>query len=93
MDKDILQRLASGEITVEQAEEEQRKRKQKPLSMKRSEKGGISVYGLGRFPVTLYPSQWLRLRDENIGDSKALDAIFALAEEMAEEAKAEAEAA
>jgi hypothetical protein len=28
------------------------------ISLKVSEKGGISVYGLGRFPVTLYPEQW-----------------------------------
>jgi hypothetical protein len=26
-----------------------------------SEKGGVSVYGLGRFPVTLYKEQWLKL--------------------------------
>ena len=26
-----------------------------------SEKGGVSVYGLGRFPVTLYKEQWTRL--------------------------------
>jgi hypothetical protein len=31
------------------------------LSMKVSEKGGLSVYGLGRFPVTLYKEQWKRL--------------------------------
>jgi hypothetical protein len=31
------------------------------LSMKVTEKGGVSVYGLGRFPVTLYLSQWERL--------------------------------
>jgi len=31
------------------------------LSMKVSEKGGLSVYGLGRFPVTLYRQQWERL--------------------------------
>lgn len=30
-------------------------------SMKVSEKGALSVYGLGRFPVTLYKEQWLRL--------------------------------
>jgi hypothetical protein len=29
--------------------------------MKVSEKGAVSVYGLGRFPVTLYKEQWLRL--------------------------------
>ena len=33
------------------------------VSMKVSEKGGISVYGLGRFPVTLYKEQWEKLLD------------------------------
>ena len=40
--------------------------KQKPsgsLRFKVSEKGGVSVYGLGRFPVTLYYEQWTRLLD------------------------------
>lgn len=31
--------------------------------LKVSEKGGLSVYGLGRFPVTLYQEQWLKLLD------------------------------
>ena len=31
--------------------------------LKVSEKGGLSVYGLGRFPVTLYKEQWTRLLD------------------------------
>jgi len=31
------------------------------LRLQVSEKGGVSVYGLGRFPVTLYKEQWLRL--------------------------------
>jgi hypothetical protein len=35
----------------------------KGLSLKVSEKGGVSVYGLGRFPVTLYQEQWLKLLD------------------------------
>lgn len=35
----------------------------KGISMKVSEKGGVSVYGLGRFPVTLYQEQWLKLLD------------------------------
>ena len=30
-------------------------------TLKVSDKGGVSVYGLGRFPVTLYKEQWLRL--------------------------------
>lgn len=35
----------------------------KGLSLKVSEKGGVSVYGLGRFPVTLYKEQWIKLLD------------------------------
>jgi hypothetical protein len=31
------------------------------MSLKVSEKGGLSVYGLGRFPVTLYREQWEKL--------------------------------
>ncbi|MEQ1881288.1 MAG: hypothetical protein ABL878_10000 [Burkholderiales bacterium] len=31
------------------------------ISMKVSEKGGLSVYGMGRFPITLYKEQWLKL--------------------------------
>lgn len=37
--------------------------REKGLSLRVSEKGGVSVYGLGRFPVTLYKEQWLRLLD------------------------------
>lgn len=33
------------------------------LSLRVSEKGGLSVYGLGRFPVTLYKEQWIKLLD------------------------------
>jgi hypothetical protein len=33
------------------------------VSLKVSEKGGLSVYGLGRFPVTLYKEQWAKLLD------------------------------
>jgi hypothetical protein len=36
-------------------------RSAKGLSMKVSEKGAVSVYGLGRFPVTLYKEQWGKL--------------------------------
>jgi hypothetical protein len=31
------------------------------VGLKVSEKGGLSVYGLGRFPVTLYKEQWTKL--------------------------------
>ena len=33
------------------------------ISMKVSEKGALSIYGMGRFPVTLYKEQWLKLLD------------------------------
>ncbi len=35
--------------------------KAKGISLKVSEKGGLSVYGMGRFPITLYKEQWLKL--------------------------------
>lgn len=35
----------------------------KGVSLKVSEKGGLSVYGLGRFPITLYKEQWSKLLD------------------------------
>ena len=57
---------ASPEVQAEldrlRAENEKLKAKQnRPISMKVSEKGALSVYGLGRFPVTLYKEQWLKL--------------------------------
>lgn len=41
--------------------------KQNAVSFKVSPKGGVSVYGLGRFPVTLYYEQWEKLLDA-VGD-------------------------
>ena len=40
-----------------------RNRVRKGVNLKVSDKGGVSVYGLGRFPVTLYKEQWLKLLD------------------------------
>lgn len=37
----------------------------KEISFKIGEKGGLSVYGLGRFPVTLYKEQWIKLLDKS----------------------------
>ena len=37
------------------------------LQFRVSDKGGVSVYGLGRFPVTLYYEQWVRLLDSAEG--------------------------
>ena len=53
-----------SEIERLRAENEALKRSSsKGLSLRVSEKGALSVYGLGRFPVTLYKEQWLRLLD------------------------------
>ena len=62
-----------SELTNTEREELEQLRKQKAvresqdkkgISFKVSEKGGVSVYGLGRFPVTLYQEQWSRLFSE-----------------------------
>lgn len=53
-----------AELERLKAENEALKEKQKrgsAVSMKVSEKGAVSVYGLGRFPVTLYQEQWSKL--------------------------------
>lgn len=51
-----------AELARLKAENERLKAQQgRGLSLKVSEKGGLSVYGLGRFPVTLYKEQWTKL--------------------------------
>ena len=51
-----------AELARLKAENERLKASQaKGMSLKVSEKGGLSVYGLGRFPVTLYKEQWIKL--------------------------------
>ena len=53
-----------AEIERLKAENEALKtRGSKGLSMKVSEKGALSIYGMGRFPVTLYQEQWTKLLD------------------------------
>ncbi len=53
-----------AEVARLKAENESLKaRTSKGVSFKVSEKGGVSVYGLGRFPVTLYKEQWNKLLD------------------------------
>ena len=44
--------------------EKQGTRRTGSLEFRVSEKGGVSVYGLGRFPVTLYYEQWVRLLEQ-----------------------------
>jgi hypothetical protein len=51
-----------AEIERLRAENEKLKNKGgRGLSLKVSEKGGVSLYGVGRFPVTLYKEQWRRI--------------------------------
>jgi hypothetical protein len=57
---ELLARIAELEKQVET-------RKSGKLEFRVSEKGGVSVYGLGRFPVTLYYEQWVRLLDAGQG--------------------------
>jgi len=54
----------NAEIARLRAENERLKEhRQSRVSLRVSEKGGVSVYGLGRFPVTLYKEQWAKLLD------------------------------
>lgn len=55
------QKLARLEAENLALREQMEQRKPGQLRLKVSEKGGLSVYGLGRFPVTLYKEQWSRL--------------------------------
>jgi hypothetical protein len=46
------------------AENEALKNKQqRGLTLKVGEKGGVSLYGVGRFPLTLYKEQWMKVLD------------------------------
>jgi hypothetical protein len=53
----------NDEIERLRKENEALKKGASGIRMKVSEKGAVSVYGMGRFPVTLYKEQWLRLLD------------------------------
>jgi hypothetical protein len=51
-----------AELERLRAENEQLKNKSvRGLSLKVSEKGAVSLYGVGRFPVTLYKEQWAKI--------------------------------
>ncbi len=53
--EELLRRIAELEQQVQH--------KPSALEFRVSDKGGVSVYRLGRFPVTLYYEQWVRLLD------------------------------
>ena len=67
-EEEILEKVQAGELTIAEAKEvlaklQAEKSKTTPgaLECRVAQSGGISVYGLGRFPVTLYVEQWERL--------------------------------
>lgn len=63
--KDKLSNMTQEELVayaLGQAEQAQAK-----VTLKISRKGGISVYGVGKFPVTLYRSQWLAVVQADVG--------------------------
>jgi hypothetical protein len=57
------QKLARLEAENRALKDQIEQRRPGQLRLKVSEKGALSVYGLGRFPVTLYKEQWQRLLD------------------------------
>lgn len=62
--KDAALKAMMAELEAARAENARLKaqqERQQTLTLKISEKGGISVYGLGRFPVTLYAEQWEKI--------------------------------
>lgn len=67
--EEMAKLMAQNKALAEKAEALE-KAKKHGISYKVSEKGALSVYGMGRFPVTLYAEQWVTLLD-NAGGIKA----------------------
>jgi hypothetical protein len=63
-DVSFLPKKSYEELKAKLAELEAKQQRGGGLNFKVGDKGGVSVYGLGRFPVTLYDEQWLRLLDK-----------------------------
>jgi hypothetical protein len=62
-----------AELERLRAENAQLKTKDKSgITLKVSEKGAVSLYGMGRFPVTLYKEQWLRI----LGNAPEIEAFI-----------------
>lgn len=58
---DLQAQLAMLKAENEQLKLQKQNARYANVGMKIGEKGGLSVYGLGRFPVTLYKQQWVKL--------------------------------
>ena len=65
----LLEKVAKLEGTIENM----RKAGNRPIAFKVSQKGALSMYGMGRWPVTLYKSQWLRVIEAIPHLRKAID--------------------
>lgn len=79
MSESLEQELARLRAENEKLKTES-KTKTRDISFKVSQKGALSVYGMGRFPVTLYKEQWLKLLERK-------EDILAFLEEHADELK------
>jgi len=62
LNSDLIAQIA--QLKAENARLQATKLAAQRVTLKVTEKGGVSMYGLGRFPVTLYKSQWLKLLAE-----------------------------
>ena len=66
-EEEILEKVQTGELTIAEAKgilakvQAEKGKAAGALECRVAQSGGISVYGLGRFPVTLYVEQWERL--------------------------------
>lgn len=89
----LVETLRKEKDAAEKALAEEKAKKASKVSLKISEKGAVSLYGLGRFPISPYRSQWIRifeLKDmimKFIEDNK--DVLDMVEEEKEERAAAE----
>ena len=96
--EEALEKLARGELKVPDVLKIQKENdaaaKDKPITIKRGEKGGVVVSGLGyRFPTTLYTRGWRRLLDPQVVADVLAACDQADAEDAAEAALNAAKAA
>jgi hypothetical protein len=69
---DTLAEMAKKIAELEKANAELKAKSNATIRLKVSEKGGLSVYGMGRFPITLYRSQWeTLLADAQVAEIKS----------------------